>query len=90
MITEALLNIVFGPVTWILGMLPDWSPGPELVNLDTSVNGWFDQFAGIGVWVPWPIVGTAIAAVLAAALFNVVARLVLWIYSLVPVFGGGS
>lgn len=90
MITEAIVGAFFTAVTWILDLLPDWTPSADVVGLDNTVNDWFGQFTGIGAWVPWPLIGIAIALVIGAAIFNVAARLVLWIYSLIPVFGGGS
>jgi hypothetical protein len=90
MITEFFINLFFGFMQWVVSLLPTWTAPGELTGLDDSVNGWFGQFAGIGVWVPWTAVAIAFGLVAAAAIFNVGARLVLWLYSVIPVFGNGD
>lgn len=90
MIVDAILDLLFGVVQWIVTLLPAWTVPVELATIDDQLNGWFTQFAGLGVWVPWTVISIALSIIFGALGFNLVARLGLWAWSLVPVIGSGK
>jgi len=90
MIVDKLLDLLFGIVEWIVGLIPEWTAPAEIAGLDDLVNDWFSQYAGLGVWVPWNVIGIALSIIFGALGVNVTARLGLWAWSLVPVIGSGK
>jgi hypothetical protein len=88
MIAEALIRIGVGFVNFILGLLPD--AGPPAWMQDGGVLSSIWQYgAGLGAWIPWPIVGTVLAAVFACMVAGFVIKVVRIIASFATV-GGGS
>ena len=90
MITGFLITTGTGLLTWLAGLFPTLTL-PSWVT--TSVQGLFDFMStasGLGNWIPWAVIGSVVGFVITwfLAVFGV--KLVLLIWSKIPVIGGGS
>lgn len=89
MVTDSLLSVLGGVLSWIAGLLPDWEAPADLdgaiATLGTAV-GWA---ADLGNWFPWPVILGAGGLVMAALVIAVAIRLVRITASFLTL-GGGS
>jgi hypothetical protein len=88
-ITQVLLELVFGLIDAGLGLLPTSGP-PEWF---ATGSGYFAQVwgygAGLGAWIPWDVVGLVLGSIgtcLAIAVVVRVARILISVFT----GGGGS
>ena len=88
MIIEWLLDLFSGFIDWVLSLVtfdvPDWLEG-----LAGTVAGVINAGAGLGAWVPWPLVLLVVGGtftIWGAGLFIKAAR---WLLGLIPTMGGG-
>lgn len=88
MIIEWLLDLVIGVVDWFFGLfdgweIPDLSPPPEIASLLSFLDG-------MGVWVPWAVIGVSITAVLGVWGVMFLIKIVRQVLAHVPLFGGSG
>jgi hypothetical protein len=89
MITEALMSVLSGFVNSVLGSLPTIPVPTWLSDLSSGVSTIAGYGAGLGVWMPVPLIVSVVTTVVAAWLvaFGIkIARIVASFLTL----GGGS
>ncbi|SEH84155.1 MULTISPECIES: hypothetical protein [unclassified Leifsonia] len=90
MITEWFLSLAGGFITWLIGLFPPATAVPDWI---TSAAGYVQNVinsgAGLGAWIPWPLVigvgGFQLA--LWFGLWSV--KVIRWLVGLIPTMGGG-
>lgn len=90
MIIEWLITVAVNFVGWIGSLFPTIEIPGWLSGLDGSVNGWFSQWDGVGVWVDWKFISTVVAVVLSVWAIGFVIKLVRVILGHIPQFGGNG
>lgn len=90
MITEWLISLGLGVVTWIATLFPEWEI-PEWVteNQQTSVQ-LLQSYEGLGVWVDWNALGVAIVATTTVYGVGLSVRGIRAALAHIPQFGGGG
>lgn len=89
MITEWLMHIWTGIVEWISSLLPDDDPPAFLTGIGDALGFVVGSAAGLGAWVPWPLMGTVAAIILTLWTVLVSIKGIRWLWGLTP-FSGGS
>jgi hypothetical protein len=88
MIIEWLNSIAMGFVGWLGGLMPHWDAPTD------SPSGAFAQIvqviAGMGVWIPWPVLILCTGIVVAAWLVTLSVMLLRAVIAHVPLFGGAG
>lgn len=90
MITEFFIFLALGVASWFVGLIPQWEIPAEFTNLDNQINGFLTQFNELGAWVPWGVLIACVAIALGAWVLAFGIKGIAWLYSQVPVFGGGG
>lgn len=89
MIVEALFNVFKAFVVFVIGLFPTGN-APTWI---TTANGYFSQIwgygAGLGAWIPWPVVGQVFSAVLVAVALGLGIKIARVVFSMFT-GGGGS
>jgi hypothetical protein len=87
MITDAILGVLFAAARAVVGLIPDWTAPSFVDQISAKAEQAGDLAAGFGAWVPWGAAITVMTAVIATfATINGV-RLLLWLWSKLPVIG---
>lgn len=100
MVVDAILTIVFAPLTWLLEALPSWTPpgwlvdniacgGPDApapVCFAADIGGYIGKGSS---WVPVEVLGTVGTALFTVLAISLVVRLVRIVVSALT-GGGGS
>lgn len=90
MLTEAVVGILTGIVRFVLGLLPALPDVSGLVgNLSSGVSTLAGWASNTGAFVPWGVIGGAIALVLASMTAAIVIKTIRIIASFFTA-GGGS
>lgn len=90
MITEWVVNIGIAIAEWWVSLIPDWDVPAELISLDDTVNGFFDQWSGLGVWAPWALLGICAGIAIGTWVLGVTVKAIRAIASYIPFFGGAG
>ncbi len=90
MVTEALIHAALAVTGWFASLFPTWTPPDEMLHLDTTVNGFLAQFAGIGPWIPWALVITCAGIALGTWAVCLGVKAVRAIASHIPLVGGSG
>lgn len=81
MIIDAIVQVLTGLVTGVLGLMPAYQLPDQINDLGETLGG---AVAGINGVFPVVTLGKALAAVIAVQLLLAVCSLVLWVYKLIP------
>lgn len=92
MITDALLTIVTAPLVLLLSAIPHFTEPSWLSDgsLASNASALGSQMSGFAYWIPWGALLQVTATVFTVFALVVSARLGLWLWSKLPVIGGGS
>lgn len=90
MISEWFIGLINTIATWFLSLFPEWEPPAEIVNFDSTLNGFLASFSGLGVWVPWALLVTCVVITIGAYLVGLTVRAARWVLGLVPTMGGNT
>lgn len=89
MITEALMTFLVLIVELITGLLPTTAAPSWMADGGGYLATVFSAGAGLGAWLPWPLIGTVFAAVMSCLLAGLTIKLVRIVASFFTA-GGGS
>lgn len=89
MISEWFLSIAAGIQEWFLGLFGEDEPPEWLDGVAAFVSDIIARAAGLGAWVPFPLLGSMLAGVLAIWAGFWLVKGIRWIWGLTP-FSGGS
>jgi hypothetical protein len=81
---------VCNAVAAVLALLPSWTAPSWVTSLPTTAATVGSYMGGFQYWLPWEELVLVTGAVLGLFLIVSGARLVLWLWSLVPVIGSGK
>lgn len=76
--------------TWFISLFPDWDAPAEVVNFDSTINGFIGGFSGLGVWAPWPLVIFCAVASVGAWVIGLTIKAVRAIAAHIPLVGGAG
>ncbi|GAA1698903.1 hypothetical protein GCM10009808_15510 [Microbacterium sediminicola] len=91
MITEWLVQLGLGVVSWFVGLFPsDWEVPTEIANLDQMISSFIADFSGLGVWAPWALLITC--AVISAGVWSVglIVKAIRAAIAHIPLVGGAG
>lgn len=89
MIVEALVDVLFGIVEFVIGLIPTTAAPVWIADASGYLETLWGYGAGLGAWVPWSLVGTVFASVLSCVAIGLVIKLVRIVASFFTA-GGGS
>lgn len=89
MILEWLSDLWAGICDWFLGMFPTDDAPDWAVQVGTFLGNIASSASGLGVWIPWVLLGSVGAVVLTTWLVLVSVKGIRWLWGLTP-FSGGS
>jgi hypothetical protein len=89
-ITDAVLSAALGVWTWLGSLFPHVDLPSWFVDFGATVNGFFTQFAGLGAWAPWPLLGACAALSLLVWVVCIVVKGLRAVASYIPFFGGAG
>lgn len=87
MIVEALIDLAAGLFGFLVDLIGTAQPPAFLTGLAGQLDSLVAAGASMGTWVPWSVLGTAIAAVVACFAVSFVIRVA---RMLISVFTGGG
>lgn len=88
MITEWLLGLGATILAWVGSLFPAWTPPPEFTGLGGMISQLMGWFVGLGVWVPWGVLGACVGIQLAAWAIALSAKTVRAAVAHIPFVGG--
>lgn len=90
MVSEFFVNLGVTISGWIAALFPPLDIPAEIQDSIDGLYGFLDSASGLGNWFPWSILATmlGLAVVWFLAVFGI--KLLRWVWSLIPVVGGGS
>lgn len=89
MISEALIRFFTGFVNFFVNLLPTSNAPSWMTDASGYLSTVWSYGAGLGAWIPWPIVGTVVSAVLVCVALGFGIKLARIVASFMT-FGGGS
>lgn len=89
MVTEALLDVIRSVVSTVLGSLPQIEVPDWLATASDGASQVAAMGAGLGAWIPAPLIMTVVGALLAAWLIGFGIKLARIVASFLTL-GGGS
>lgn len=90
MISEFFLTLAANFVSWLASLFGEWTPPAELADMSTQASYLVTQFASLGIWVNWPVMGACAAAAVATWGIVLGIKVVRALAAHVPVFGGSG
>lgn len=90
MITEVLVQLGLWVAALVGGAFPTWTPPEWFVNFGSTFNGFYAQFAGLGNWTNWTVIGAVLAAVVGTWVVCAAIKLLRAVASYIPFFGGAG
>lgn len=89
MIVDWIIGLGSGIVTWIAGLFPKLPLPAFVTDSLNTLYAFMNTASGIGNWIPWAAIGTIVGIVVTwfLAVFGI--KLILLIWRLIPVVGGG-
>lgn len=90
MITEFFITLSATIADWFMGLFPEWNVPPEVAGFDNTVNGFIDDFSGLGVWAPWPLLISIAGIAIIAFTIQLTVKAARWLIGLIPTMGGGT
>lgn len=90
MITEWFLQLAANVTTWFIGLWPAAASVPTWITGAAGyVQNVINSGAGLGAWIPWPLV-IGVATFQVGTWFALwVVKVVRWVIGLIPTMGGG-
>lgn len=89
MITEWFISIGQAIAQWFLGLFGTDAPPDWITSVAGFVTELFARVAGLGAWLPFPLIGTVGAALLGLWAVFWLIKGIRWLWGLTP-FSGGS
>lgn len=89
MVTDALIRVWSGFVTWAVGLLGTADPPPYISTIADFMANIFRSVQGLGVWVPWAFILVIASANLALWAVVLGIKALRWVIGLLPTMGGG-
>lgn len=65
MIVNWFWTVAANVVAWVMTLVPDWAVPDSVLHYDRTLNDYANTLQGVGVFVPWIVLGAAIAAPMA-------------------------
>lgn len=90
MVTGAILHALANAASWLLGLIPSWTPPSWLGDLVTFMGGVVSNALQLGNWIPWPLVGAAFLIVWTATGVALAVRIGRIVASFLTAGGGGA
>jgi hypothetical protein len=90
LITEYFLGLAVTVGNFFLDLIPDWSIPDFFLTLDTQLNSFAAAGAGMGVWVPWPLVIACTTISLGSWVIGLSVKAVRALLGHVPQIGGNG
>lgn len=90
MITEWLMTIGSGLVTFITGLFPDWEPPEWLTGVDATVNDMGDSVGSLGAWADFNLLSIVATGTIGTYVVCFIIKLLLRAASHSPVSGGAG
>lgn len=88
MIVEFFFTLGTSIATWLAGLFePLTIPGWVTTSLP-GLYSFLDTASGLGVWIPWPVIGVIVGGLVLWYLGLFAVKLLLKVWSILP-FGGG-
>ena len=88
MISEWFMQLATGFMSWVASLFPAWTPPAEFTQLSGMVSTVMGWFVGLGVWVPWSLIGACVGIQLAAWAIALGVKAIRAAASHVPFVGG--
>lgn len=89
MITEWLMGVGGTIATWFITLFPQGEVADFVLTMDDKVNSILAGLSGVGVWADWAYIIGVVGVVLAVWVIGIAVRVVLTLWKLIPVVGGG-
>lgn len=89
MITSAIMRVLLGFMTFVLGLLPSFTPPAWMADLAGYVSSGLGAFSSLSYWIPVGAVGTVVALVVVVQGIALALKLARMVLSVVT-GGGGS
>jgi len=90
MISKWFLVLAVGIVEWLAGVFGVWDPPRILIDMSDGVADLLPQFASLGVWVDWAVIGACVAASVATWGIVLLIKLIRAVAAHIPAFGGAG
>ena len=88
MITEWLIAVGTGIASWFVSILPNFDVPTWFADLGLNINKFFNSASGLGPFVDWNFLAIIATVPIGLWCLGIVFRLVRWVLSHVPLFGG--
>jgi len=90
MIGEALIRFFTSFVNFFIDLLPTTDAPSWLTSASSYLTVVWSYGAGLGAWIPWPIVGTVVASVLVCVGIGFAIKVARIVASFMTLGGGGA
>jgi hypothetical protein len=88
-ITDWIIGLASGFVGWVMGFLGTADPPAFVSTVATFIGTLLTSVAGLGAWVPWPLVLAVAGANLGLWVVFALVKGIRWVVGLIPTMGGG-
>lgn len=75
---------------WMVSLLPSYDVPAWLSSSSSYMSNLWTYGYGLGAWIPWPLVGTVLASVLACVLIGFGIKVARIVASFMTLGGGGA
>ena len=89
MITEWLLGLAQGLVTWFLSLFPQGPAPAWMTTVGTFLQNLINSGAGLSPWIPWPLVIGVATFQIGFWVVMVSIKVGRWLLGLIPTWGSG-
>jgi hypothetical protein len=84
------MNLAASFVVWLGGLFPDWEDPQVFNDLSGFLTTLVAAFAGLGIWVPWAVIGLCVGVQVSAWGLSLSGKTVRALASHIPFFGGSG
>lgn len=90
MIAEFWINLGTSISIWFASLWPEFTPPAWVSGFPDRVNSLLASLSGVGVWAEWGYIAGVVGFVIVVYISGFVIRFARWVWSLIPLVGGGS
>lgn len=90
MIAEFFITLGTTISIWFANLWPDFTPPDWVAGFPGRVNSLLASLSGVGVWADWGYVIGVVGFVLVVYVSGFVIKFGRWVWSLIPIVGGGG